>query len=72
MADITHLSAETTRVDQEGEPITAADYPYLMPWDRRTAAERAFSGWFQREPATDQDRGWISGYIACIEDLPNE
>lgn len=55
----------------EEQTVNPEDYAYLMPWDRRPAALRAFVAWHKREPDGEKDAGWINGYIACIEDLPS-
>jgi hypothetical protein len=40
----------------------------------RTAyARKAFAGHFDREPTEHiEDRCWITGYVAALEDLPDE
>jgi hypothetical protein len=56
--------------NERAEISDNSDYPYLMPWDRRPAAVRAFVARRQYEPTTAADMAWIEGYISCIEDLP--
>lgn len=40
---------------------------------RTALARKAFAAWFNRAPAAEEfDARWIGGYVAALEDLPDD